>query len=147
MIDGGLRQLFRDHLPGVHWQSVETGGTGRGIPDSNGCCDGVEFWVEFKQTDGWSVTLRPEQIGWIERRTRHGGRVWIAVRRRHAGGVRRGTSVDELYLLPGRLARAARLNGLRSDALGPHLLGPMTGGPSRWNWDAVAEALRSGTTP
>lgn len=143
-VDDGLRPIFRSYLIplGFDMQSVETGGTGRGIPDTNYCTGGLEGWIEFKATSGWSVDLSPEQIGWIERRVRHGGRVWIAVRRRHEGGARRGGAVDELYLLPGKFVRDARLNGLRGANLGPHLMGPFEDGPSRWDWDTVAEALR-----
>jgi len=72
-INGGLRQLFRAKLPGFDWVSIESGSTGGGIPDSNYCVrtndiTGIEGWIEHKQTDGWAVTLRPEQVGWIARR-------------------------------------------------------------------------------
>lgn len=147
--DDGLRPLFRKHLPHFDWQSVETGGTGRGVPDSNYCFGGVEGWVEFKSTDGWTVTLRPEQIGWIARRTRCGGRVWIAVRRRTEGGPR-SPATDDLWLIPGALAVTARQGGLRavhgrpgvrvwsSDAPNGAPLGPAT-----WQWAAVADTLLS----
>lgn len=136
MIDGGLRKLFREHLPDIHWQSVETGGTGRGVPDSNGCADGVEFWVEFKVTSGWAVGLRPEQRAWLARRTRCGGRCWVAVRRQAAAGERRGPAADQLWLLPA--AVALEISGLRQ-APAAHLLG--AGGPGRWGWAAVRAAL------
>lgn len=124
-----------------HCQSIETGGTGAGIPDFNFCREGVEGWVECKSTDGWAVTLDPPQIGWIERRVRCGGRVLIAVRRRHQGGPRLGSAVDELHLLPGHLARAARIGGLRAPDVADQTLGRWQGGPSRWAWDQVAQAL------
>ena len=31
-MDGGLRALFRQHLPEVDWQSIETPMTGGGVP-------------------------------------------------------------------------------------------------------------------
>jgi hypothetical protein len=141
--DHGLRSIFKENLERLHFhmQSVETGGTGQGICDTNFCRDGVEGWIEYKWTDGHAVTLRPEQIGWIERRTRCGGRVLIAVWRAHEGGARRGSPVSELYLLPGHLARQARLGGLRDPSVRSALLGLWQGGPSRWNWPEVAEAL------
>lgn len=154
--DDGLRPIFKSHLEllGFHMQSVETGGTGQGIPDTNFCVNdpahcppigrtfsGIEGWVEYKSTSGWTVDLRPEQIGWIERRVRVGGRVLIAVRRRHGGGPRLGRPVDELHLLPGRVARLARIGGLRAPEVLEAALGRWCGGPSRWDWDRVAEAL------
>lgn len=133
--DGGLRPIFRQRLTSVHWQSVETGMTGRGVPDSNGCAAGVEFWVEFKVTVGWAVTLRPEQVAWLMRRARAGGRVFVAVRRRCAAGPRRGPASDELWLLDGSAADVLKASGLRCpDAL---VLGHWYGGPSRWDWPSV----------
>jgi hypothetical protein len=142
--DDGLRRIFKAELEVLqfHCQSVETGGTGQGIPDTNYCVEGVEGWIEFKATDGHAVTLRPEQIGWIERRLRHGGRVWIAVRQRHDGGPRRGAAVDALHLLPGHVARAARLGGLRASEVVANRAGLWQGGPSRWDWSEVAQILR-----
>ena len=46
--DGNLRQLEMRYIRDCHWQSVETWSTGQGVPDVNGCIDGVEFWVENK---------------------------------------------------------------------------------------------------
>lgn len=135
-IDGKLRPLFRQHLPGIHWVSIETGGTGRGIPDSNGCGGGVEFWIEYKQTSGWTVDLRPEQVGWLLQRARFGGRVFIAVRRAKEQGART-IACDELYLIDGKNAREAKVSGLR----GAPLLGRWEGGPSRWDWPQIDTIL------
>jgi len=146
-VDGGLRGLFRDNLRvGWHWQSIETGGTGRGVPDSNFCAAekrdgrvvGTEGWIEFKQTEGWTADLRPEQISWLLERSARGGRCFVAVRRKNQGGPRRGAPVDELWLYPGRLARRLRLEGLR---LEDGLLYRGEGGPSNWNWVRIAEVL------
>ena len=140
-IDGGLRPLFRQYLPEMMWTSIETGGTGRGISDSNFLSKtGEEGWIEFKQTHHHGVTLLPEQIAWIERRVRYGGRTFIAVRRHAKAGPRRGDAVDELWLLPGALARPARLGGLRDPAVAVAAL-CWPGGPARWDWPAVAAAL------
>ena len=142
-IDGGLRSLFRANLPQFHWQSVETGLTGLGVPDSNFCAaGGIEGWVEYKQTDGWAVTLRPEQVGWLTRRARLGGRVWVAVRRCHTGGPRLGPPVDQLWLVPGRLAVAAATGGLRHPAVAGDAL-QWAGGPARWPWPVVGAALKA----
>lgn len=147
-IDGGLSDEFRKRLPGWHLQRVETGGTGRGIPDTNyGGPGGVHGWIEYKQTDGWAVTLEPEQVGWHLRRRRLGTPTWIAVRRTARAGPRRGSAVDELYMIPGEWAALARDGGLR--ALLPLLrpsgagCGPWwwRGGPAAWDWDAVRALL------
>lgn len=138
-IDGGLRALFRERLPQVHWQSIETAGTGRGVPDSNGCYAGVEFWVEYKVTDGYAVELRPEQVGWHCQRSRAGGRTFVAVRRRCLAGPRKAAA-DELWLLPGRLAREVRSMGLR-ELPDDFVLGAWTGGPAKWDWGEVLRLL------
>lgn len=135
--DGGLRPLFQTNIPHFHWQSVETGGTGKGVPDSNFCHQGLEAWIEFKWTAEWAVTLAPEQIGWHMRRHRAGGRTFVAIRRRVSAGARR-VEDDSLYLYAGRHAIVLREHGLRGDV---HPLGVWSGGPARWDWSAVAAAL------
>lgn len=133
MIDGGLRQLFAANLRrGYHWQSIESGGTNRGIPDANGCSSGIEFWIEYKKAKGNVVPIRPEQVGWIERRVRAGGRVFIAVR--YQKGNR-----DALILFWGTQARPLYLSGLRAG----QAIGEWEGGPAGWAWAEVSEALRS----
>lgn len=131
MSDGGLRQIFQRYMPTVHWQAIETGGTGRGIPDLNGCVDGREFWVELKATDGWRVAIRPEQVAWIERRTRAGGNVTLAVRQR-------GAARDALWILDAQSPRRL-INGERLSAIDP--LGCWQGGPAMWNWPAIQSLL------
>jgi hypothetical protein len=124
--DGDLRAIFRRKLPHFDWTSVESGGTGRGIPDSEYCHEGATGWVEFKQTDGWAVKIRAEQVGWIMRRWRHGGRVWVAVRRRS----------DELWVVPGDAAVQLKGHGLRA-VPSEH----WSGGPGSWDWERVAYLL------
>jgi hypothetical protein len=137
-IDGGLRALFRAHLPAFHIVTIETGGTGRGIPDLEYCYQGKTGWIECKSTAGFAVDLRPEQVAWLSRRARAGGRAFVAVRRRHGGGPRKGSPADELYIIPG--SRAAEL---KAHGLNHRLLGDCYGahGPARWSWDAVAKLL------
>lgn len=147
-VDDGLRPLFRKHIREFDWQSVETGGTGRGIPDSNYCSlgtngIGLEGWVEYKATHHYTVDLSPEQIGWITRRVRHGGRVWIAVRRRHDGGPRLGDPVDELHILPGRFAVEARIGGLRHPSIQEEARRWHGGPTAGWNWCEIAALLRT----
>lgn len=125
-----------------HWQSVESPLTGGGTPDANYCADGREGWVEFKKTTSWSVGLDPDQVGWLTRRSRAGGRVFVAVRRVAAEGPRRGDSADELWLLRGSFAREIKVSGLRG-VPSRALLGCWPGGPARWPWARIRDLLRS----
>jgi hypothetical protein len=136
--DGGLRQLFRKHIPGADWQSVETWSTGQGVPDLNYCLDGVEGWIELKQTDANVVDIRPEQIAWAERRTRAGGRVLLAVRRKHGGGPRKGPPVDELWMFNAQQMRSVQTTGLRT--MGALIIG--MGGPTQWSWSNVMKLMK-----
>lgn len=140
MMDGNLRKLFKDHLPDFHWQSIETAGTGRGVPDSNYCFKGSEGWVEFKITKGYSVGLRPEQTAWILRRVRAGGRVFVAVRRQRSAGPRTGDAVDQLWLLHGAHAASIKRDGLKKVDPGA-LAGVWDGGPAHWGWAALRGLL------
>lgn len=139
MIDGGLRKLFREHVAG-DWCSIESGSTSGGIPDSNFCINGIEGWLELKQTKGHAVTLLPAQVGWLCRRARAGGRVWIAVRQQAPAGPRREAR-DSLWLIPGRLAKEAKVDGLRGSWASQALV--WHNGPSQWPWAAVAARLVS----
>jgi hypothetical protein len=140
-IDGGLRALFRESVPG-DWTSIESGSTGGGIPDSNYCLSGVEGWLEYKQTGGWSVTLKPEQVGWIARRVRNGGRVWVAVRQRAPAGPRREAR-DALWLFPGGYAAPAKTEGLRGAWASAPDVHTWHHGPQGWDWQAIRKLLRA----
>jgi hypothetical protein len=130
MPDARLRQLFEEHLREFHWQAIETGGTGRGIPDMNGCCEGTEVWIENKRTGHWKIEITAEQSAWAERRIRAGGRCFVAVRRQFK-------KEDELWLYSGNSARA--LLDLPTDAVPP--LGRWVGGPARWPWEQVKRII------
>ena len=138
-MDGGLRKILPSHLSKFHWQAIETGGTGRGIPDMNFCFGGIEGWVENKLTTADAVNLSPEQVGWIERRCRAGGRVFIGVRRLCKAGPRR-VAKDEFHLYPGVAARELKVLGLSRIASAKRL-GLWAGGPAKWDWNAIAAAL------
>jgi hypothetical protein len=142
--DGGLRPLFRERLPQFDWNSVETGAVSGGVPDSNYCCGGVEGWIEFKQTSGWTVPLRPVQVGWILRRVRHGGRVLVGLRQRRSPGPR-AEARDRLWLLAGGSARELKTIGVADAGKLPtgSVLGWWDGGPARWDWAAVSDLLLS----
>jgi Holliday junction resolvase len=132
MIDGGLYKLFKKNLPRIHWQRIEIGGTGQGVPDLNGCVDGIEFWVELKQDQKGRMILRPEQIGWMIERTRHGGLVRIAVRLTVV-------STDVLVIFDGPLVE--RLETMSIDANLPNAIDFWEGGPNRWDWEGVFRAI------
>lgn len=135
--DAGLRKLFHGRLPDLHWQAIELGVVGRGVPDSNYCGDGIEGWVEFKATGTFAVGLRPEQVGWILRRCRSGGRVFVITRRQHDGGPLLGGETDELWVHEGWDAADLKAHGLQ---VAPPVL-RQEGGPSRWDWGLVRGVL------
>lgn len=140
--DDGLRPLFRKNIRDAHWQTIERL-LDRGVPDSNVCVDGSESWIEYKATKKWYVKMRPEQIGWLLARERHGGRTFVAVRRRCAPGPRR-EAADELWLLRGSAAVVLAERGLAAfiDLEAPEgLLGRWGGGPGAWPWGRVRELL------
>lgn len=134
--------MFKDHMPKFDWQVIENSLGSDGVPDHNACGEGVEFWVEYKLTKSNKVDFRPGQPGWIHRRWRHGGRVWIAIRYRHDGGPVLGPPVDDLILVYGGHVRELVQSGLRLD---PSLIsGRWRGGPRRWPWADVQRMLVGG---
>jgi len=137
MIDGGLSQLIQRYLPHFDWQRIESSAIASGVPDLNGCYNGVEVWLELKQTGAWALDIRPAQIGWAEKRVRHGGRVFMAVRRHCFAGPRK-PAVDELHLFGGHQVRDLSAWGLKSDA--PRL-GIWIGRPANWNWKEIETIL------
>lgn len=134
--DGGLRQLFTKHIKNAHWQAVETWSTGQGVPDVNVCMNGHETWIEFKTTATNALRISSEQVGWIERRLRAGGRVLVIVRWRCLAGLRRQAR-DELLIFDGANVRALMVGGI--SAAIP--IERWDGGPSYWDWDAVAKII------
>lgn len=140
MIDGGLRPLFRKNLPEFQWTTVETGAVQLGVPDSEYCgTGGRSGWVEFKRSTAWAVRVRPEQIGWIGRRVRLGGRVWIAVRRVADAGPRRA-AVDELHMVPGSCVEDLALRGGLQNAVVRENSFVL---PDPWDWAFVERLLIS----
>jgi hypothetical protein len=128
--DGGLRAMFRRNMKQIHWTTIESILTEGGIPDLNGCVDGVEFWIECKVARGWKVAVRPAQISWIRRRVKVGGHVYIAVKRR-----------KELWLIAGAAVNALARGGLRAvPRAAVRLLLPQP-----WPWAAVAATLGGAT--
>lgn len=128
--DAGLRALLKTHLPNFDFAPIESGGTSRGIPDTHFCCHGVTGWIECKAADHWRVHIRPEQVGWIERRLDHGDRIFIAVRRDHY----------ELWLYHGH-AICDLLNKRLEEV---PKLGRWNGGAAAWDWITIARILTTG---
>jgi hypothetical protein len=134
MSDGGLRQLFRRHLPELDWQGVETWSTGQGVPDMNF----IDGWVENKVTHHWKVEVSPEQVAWAERRIRKGGKVFVAIRRVSDAGPRKGEAADELTLAWGNQLRPL-IEGERIDTI--DYFGVWPGGPAGWDWEFIKTIL------
>ena len=137
-IDGGLRALFHKALRpyGAHCQSIETGGTGKGIPDTNICLNGIEVWIEFKKTSANAVKLEIEQSAWLEQRTRVGGRCFVAVRKKRNSSARL-KATDELWIFKGQDATSLREGGLKS--VMPVAI--YRDGPTKWDWLDVKEVI------
>jgi hypothetical protein len=123
-----LWSLFKSNLDkhygaSVHVQRIETGLTGRGIPDVNiaykGTLGGVvmagELWVELKMVDGLRVKLEPEQAAWHMRRVAAGGRTWILAREKKEGP--RVGNVDNIHIWPGEQAVDVLNEGLHCSPL------------------------------
>jgi hypothetical protein len=134
--DDGLRALFMKNLKhSCQWSPIETGDIIGGVPDATFCFDGgIEGWVEFKATDSWRPVFRPHQVAWIDRRSRLGGRVWVATRRR----VKKG---DDLYLTPGYHVKELATQGFTDNVLQDSYY--LTGGPRKWHWREVRRVLCS----
>lgn len=72
---------LKRNLPEIDWQRIENV-VGTGVPDINGCANGIEFWIEAKIGTSGAFEIRPAQIAWLTRRYNRGGRVFVAVRER-----------------------------------------------------------------
>lgn len=138
--DGGLTKLFIARLSDFHWQAVESGGTGQGVPDANYCANRTEGWVEMKVTGTNSLpTLTAHQVAWAERRGRAGGRVFLAVRKKHEGGARLGAPIDHLVLFnASQSARTILEHGMNMAT--PLYVSPAKG-PKSWDWEEVRKIL------
>ena len=137
MKDGGLRSIFRRNLAQYQWTSVETAGTASGVPDSEYCTpNGIQGWVEFKQTHQFSVVIKPFQVAWLMRRCRYGGNAWIAVRR--VPTAKKYDGVDELWLMSGNQAEVLFHYGL--DGVSAWC---WQGGESCWNFEEIHNILNT----
>jgi len=142
MSDANLRKIFQKHLPEAHWQAIESWSTGQGVPDSEYCFPkGASGWIENKKTSANKLAspLSPQQIAWIERRHRVGGRVFIAVRRQTTKAVSQmhNQCDDEIYLFSGANVRLLAAKGV----LWTPFLACHARGPAKWNWDNIKAIL------
>src|SRR6516225_681950 len=136
MKDGNLRTIFRIRFKDWQWTSVETAGTASGVPDSEFCTpNGVQGWIEFKQTHIHQVNIRPFQVAWLMRRCRYGGNAWIAVRRTPRSQKEAG--IDQLWLMNGEQAQALAEGGLECV-----YATRWEGGPNNWHWDEISWKLQ-----
>lgn len=130
-IDGGLRNIFKKYLPQVHWQGIELGGFGDGVPDTNGCYKGQDFWIEFKKEKSpGKIKWRPTQIGWIKDRVRHGGLVRIVIKYEHE-------SVPQLTMFDGSALFEWEGNYNDFGSNMGRCLGIWIGGERDWNWNDI----------
>lgn len=128
--DGGLRAIIQKYVTRFQWSPIETGLTIPGVPDIEFCTQhGVQGWIECKRTDGFVIGLSTFQIGWIERRARYGGRVFIAVWRKQS----------EFWLLSPTIARTNSLAGMGPSS--DKVLLFASGEPSEWPWDQISRVL------
>jgi hypothetical protein len=135
MKDGGLRAIFRNKLRSFHWTSIETAGTATGVPDSEFCTpEGVQGWIEYKQTHIWYVKFQPFQVSWLDKRSRYGGRAWIAVRR--VPRAKKHGNADELWLMKADQAVALEKFGLEFVSAWM-----WNGGEGNWNWEEIRSLL------
>ena len=136
--DGGLATLLRAHFKHWHFQRIETGAIGAGVPDLNYCGLKIgEGWLELETCKGWRLEIRPEQNAWIQQRIRAGGRVHILARRTNAAGPRKGTAADELWVWCGCKVEALMISKLS-------LVLPLAvwrGGPAAWGWSELPSIL------
>lgn len=140
MSDGGLRQIFQKHIPEFFWQSIESGMTGKGIPDTYYCAKGnLSGWIECKKTSANAVGIDPMQVAWAEKLWRKNGRCWLAVRVYCKAGKRRKAK-DELWIFHGEGTRWCMLGGI-SAVPSLFIKGHWTGGPKRWDWKRIREIL------
>jgi hypothetical protein len=142
---------------------LETGCVGAGVPDSHYIFQGgISGFIEYKRTKAFSIKFQPEQVAWIDRYTRYGGRVWIAVRQMRVEGPRT-TPQDNLFMITGDNIKTLSRQGLRgfitkrdmeilerpNQTIIWHnvdmtvMAKAWSGGPRFWNWEDIEKLLKS----
>jgi len=134
--DGGLRPIFRHQFKTWQWSTIEVGATQGGLPDNEFCTpEGIQGWIELKQTHIFYVKVKPLQVAWLMRRCRYGGNAWIAVRRTPQSQKEIG--IDQLWLMKGDQAANLATAGLQ----GIDHYTIWEGGPSNWNFAEIGHML------
>lgn len=158
MIDGGLRRLFHKTIP-AFWTPIETGAVAGGVPDSYFMFPGgIGGFIEYKKTNAFAIKFQPEQISWIDRCVRYGGRVWIIIRQIRKAGPRT-TAQDNLFVVSGEHIKLLRREGLRGiitkeelkilESPGQTIIWHnmksqvWSGGPRFWHWEDIEKLIKS----
>tara|TARA_R110002020_G_scaffold94037_3_gene226674 strand:+ start:187 stop:576 length:390 start_codon:yes stop_codon:yes gene_type:complete len=103
--------LLKPHIPKeAHVQRIETGGTGRGVPDVNYCQQGIEIWIELKSIKGLKSELSPFQIAWIYNRIKAGGNCFVLIRKNKEIKLFQPSTLEEIQKLNWKSESALTLN-------------------------------------
>ena len=95
-----LWTLVKQHIPkDAHVQRIETGLTGKGVPDLNYCQNGKEIWIELKSIQGNKSQLSPFQIAWIHNRAKAGGNCYVLIRKNKEIRLFQPKTLEELQEL------------------------------------------------
>jgi Holliday junction resolvase len=95
-----LWTLVKQHIPkDAHVQRIETGLTGKGVPDLNYCQNGKEIWIELKSIRGNKSQLSPFQIAWIHNRAKAGGNCYVLIRKNKEIRLFQPKTLEELQEL------------------------------------------------
>ena len=95
-----LWTLIKQHIPkDAHVQRIETGLTGKGVPDLNYCQNGKEIWIELKSIQGNKSQLSPFQIAWIHNRAKAGGNCYVLIRKNKEIRLFQPKTLEELQEL------------------------------------------------
>ena len=95
-----LWTLVKQHIPkDAHVQRIETGLTGKGVPDLNYCQKGKEIWIELKSIQGNKSQLSPFQIAWIHNRAKAGGNCYVLIRKNKEIRLFQPKTLEELQEL------------------------------------------------
>lgn len=117
--------LVKKSLPQVHWTRIENS-VGSGMPDLNGCINGIEFWVELKLVLPAGVLLRPMQYAWSHVRHRYGGRIFILA-------MDERKKLIHLYRPPYKIEECGKYLRLIND--------PLTTIERPFNWNSILSQL------
>ena len=71
-----LSKLIKTNCNQIHFTRIESK-TINGIPDLNGCMNGIGFWMELKSDKVKYPKLSKWQISWINKHIQYGGVVLI----------------------------------------------------------------------